>query len=137
MHTYLLDYYKNQIKYNNNILKKKSNNFNNFRRNVINKFLYSIDDPKNPYSLSFSRTLLKNYFNLDINYKTFELGVPLLNITQYQKRGLKTSLSNKYLQSKNKMAKTSYDNFPSGFKYFTPNKTNMKYNNNRYHNTMI
>ena len=94
---------------------------------LMDKLLYSMNDPCNPYSINFSRKLLKNMFNMDIKYKKFELGVPLLSI-QNSGRYSKLKFSEK---PKERMIKTSYNNFPSGFKSFYSNKNGNK-GNKRY-----
>ena len=113
---------KKMVKYFNGYNKKSADNgtLNSRKKNKINKsetILNSIEDPKNPYSINFSRALLRNHYNLDIFYNrfNFELGVPLLNI-KHSKNKL-----NEKRKPNERMAKTSYDNFPSRFKKFNIN----------------
>ena len=116
----------------------KENNKNSKNRGLLHstkttyinksaKIWNSIIDPKNPYSINFSRSLLKNY-NFDISYNKYnwELGVPLLNIKSSKNR---LNLNGK-IKQKDRKAKTSYDYFSSRFKKFTKNK-DIK-NNYRY-----
>ena len=130
---YLLEHHKNQIK------SKNSATFKSSRKNKNNKYFmknlfYSIVDPKNPYSINFSRNLLKNNYHLDIHYdyNRIELGIPLLSIKEVKDRKFK-KLSNfsENIVPKKRMAKTTYDSFYSRYKIFPPNK-NKRMNNNRY-----
>lgn len=128
MRAYLIEYYKNKIK------PKNSNHIKN--KNNINHFLDSIDDPKNPYSIFFSRSLLKKY-NLNIHYNKFEIerGVPLLTLKQSKNRFFSGKFFNETIKPHKRMAKTSYDNFPYHYRNLAANKNN-KNSNNRYQYNM-
>ena len=115
----------NQFKYNNVLLNSKIKNRKSSKQ-LLNKLLYSMNDPYNPYSINFSRNLLKNMFNMDIKFNKFELGVPLLR-TKYS--GKTSSLFSE--KPTERMAKTSYNNFPKGYKTFYPKK-NANKGNKRY-----
>ena len=133
MRSYLLEYHKNKIKSRANSL-LTSNNQKRSRtnsKNSIQKLLNSINDPKNPYSINFSRNLLKKHYNLDIGFNKFELGVPLLNIKQTKNRYKSFNFFNDKIKPKDRMAKTSYNHFPSRIQIFNTNKNNSK-KNNRY-----
>ena len=133
MRSYLLEYHKNKIKSRANSL-LTSNNQKRSRtnsKNSIKKLLNSINDPKNPYSINFSRNLLKKHYNLDIGFNKFELGVPLLNIKQTKNRYKSFNFFNDKIKPKDRMAKTSYNHFPSRIQIFNTNKNNSK-KNNRY-----
>jgi hypothetical protein len=93
---------------------------------LTNKLLYSINDPQNPYSIYFTKNLLKNMFKMDIKYNKFELGVPLLSMKHSSKRK-RLKFSEK---PKERMAKTTYSNFPNN----NQNKQNKRYHtgNNFY-----
>ena len=131
MRSYLLEYHKNKIKSRTNSLLSSNNQVKSraSSKNSIKKLLNSIDDPKNPYSINFSRNLLKKYYNLDIGFNKFELGVPLLNIKK-NKRFKSLNFFNEKVKPKERMAKTSYNNFPSGIQTFNNKKNSKK--NNRY-----
>ena len=135
MRAYLLEYHKNKIKYNNRIFSKSNSHYKNRSKNSLNNFIYSIDDPENPYSINFLRNILKNNYNLDINYKIFGKGIPLLTIKQAKKRRFNFGFFNGDIKPKERMVKTSYDNYPSGFKTFKSNKNENK-SNNRYQFSM-
>ena len=94
---------------------------------LTDKLLFSMNDPENPYSLYFTRNILKKMYKMDIKYNKFELGVPLLSLKHSRKRK-RIKFSEK---PKERMAKTSYNNFPSGFKTFYSNN-NIKKDNKRY-----
>ena len=126
MRDYLLEFHKNQIKSKSRLLSNTKLRYKNKKKNLINNFLNSIDDPKNPYSITFTRSLLKNQYNLDIDYKNFARGVPMLTLKPsmtWFKCGL-----NENINPKVRMAKTSYNNFPSGFNF----SSNSNKNNKRY-----
>jgi hypothetical protein len=128
---------------NNKIPKKmqiyfKENNKNTKNRGLLHstkttyinksaKIWNSIIDPKNPYSINFSRSLLKHYnFDISYNKNNWELGVPLLNIKSSKNR---FNLNGK-IKQKDRKAKTSYDYFSSRFKKFTTikdSKSNYRY----------
>ena len=95
----------------------------------INDILYSMNDPSNPYSISFSTFVLKKYYNLDFHFKKFELGVPLLRIKKFNKSKERVSY---FPNSKYRMAKTSYDNFYSGYKNYVTQQEVRKTNRNFY-----
>lgn len=133
MRSYLLEYHKNKIKSRTNSLLSSNNKARSKTnsKNNIKKLLNSIDDPKNPYSINFSRKLLKKYYNLDIGFNKFELGVPLLNIKKSKQRFKSLNFFNEQIKPKERMAKTSYNYFPSGIQIFNSNKNNYK-TNHRY-----
>ena len=138
MRAYLLDNQKNQLKGKYSATSKSSRRIKN-KSYFMNNLFNSINDPKNPYSINFSRTLLKNKYHLDIYYdfNKIEMGVPLLSIKEAKKRKYKTtSAFSENIEQKKRMAKTTYDNFYSGFKRFTPHK-NQRMNNNRYKSTKL
>jgi hypothetical protein len=120
---------KTKNKYN--LLSSKTTKNKNSKY-LMDKLLYSMNDPYNPYSIHFSRKLLKNMFNMDIKYKKFELGVPLLSI-QHSGRHKRLKFSDK---PKERMVKTCYNNFPSGFKSFYSNKSINKNKGNKRYFTM-
>ena len=117
---------KMQMYFNENNKKSKNNKLLHSRKitlkNKSANILNSIEDPKNPYSINFSRSLLKNHYNFDISYNkyNFEFGVPSLSLKR----------SNNRINLKDRKAKTSYDNFPSRFKKFKIDKN--RKNNYRY-----
>ena len=119
----------------------RKNNFNKTKENFmfqtkkyirdkasINDILYSMNDPRNPYSINFSTFVLKKYYNLDFHFKKFELGVPLLRIKKFNISNAKSS----YFPKNNyKMSKTSYDNFYSSHKKYLTHQ-NMKIANRNF-----
>ena len=131
MRSYLLEYDKNKIKSRTNSLLSSNNKERSKAnsKNNIKKLLNSIDDPKNPYSISFSKNLLKKYYNSDIGFNKFELGVPLLNIQKSKHRFKSLNFFNDKMKPKERMAKTSYNYFHSGIQIFNSNKKNSKANN--------
>ena len=135
MRAYLQEYKKNLIKAKTNLLlnsnKLIKNNNNNNSKNLLSKLLYSIDDPGNPYSLNYSKTLLKNKYNMEIHYNKFELGVPLLNIKKNNKRRLKSSslFGQNKIKIRDKIAKTSQNNLIPGSSNLYPNNSRKKINN--------
>jgi len=107
-------------------------------KNSMKNILHSMNDPSNPYSISFSTFVLKKYYNLDLHFKKLELGVPLLRIKKFNNSKARASY---FPKNKYRMAKTSYDNFYSGYKnYLTQQyvrKANKYFNfksNNSYKN---
>ncbi len=128
---YFIEYHKNKIQSKNNNFHNSNNYIKN--KNTINNFFDSINDPKNPYSVIFSRSLLKNY-NLDIYYNKYEyeLGVPLLTLIQSKNRfNSGNNYNRRTINPYKRMAKTSYDNFPYHYRNMITNKNNKK-SNNRY-----
>ena len=119
---------------NNKTLSSKTTKNKNNSKYLMDKLLYSMNDPSNPYSINFSRKLLKNMFKKDIKYNKFELGVPLLSIKNSRKRK-RLKLSEKP-KEKERMVKTSYNKYPkypSGFKTYYSNKNiNINKGNKRY-----
>ena len=130
MRDYLLEYQKNQIKSKSRLLSNTKMRYKSKSKNSISNILYSIDDPENPYSITFTRLLLKNMYNLDIDYKNFARGVPLLTLKQSSFRFRFNSIN-----PKARMAKTSYSNFPSGSDTSKSNKNKNRINN-RYQSYM-
>ena len=117
---------------NNKTLSSKTTKNKNNSKYLMDKLLYSMNDPSNPYSINFSRKLLKNMFKKDIKYNKFELGVPLLSIKNSGRRK-RLKLSEKP-KEKERMVKTSYNKYPkypSGFKTYYENN-NMNKGNKRY-----
>ena len=98
-------------------------------KNSMKNILHSMNDPSNPYSISFSTFVLKKYYNLDFHFKKFELGVPLLRIKKFNKSKERVSY---FPNSKYRMAKTSYDNFYSGYKNYVTQQEVRKTNRNFY-----
>ncbi len=134
MRAYLQEYKNNLIKAKTNLLLNsnkliKNNNINN--KNLLSKLLYSIDDPGNPYSLNYSKTLLKNKYNMEIHFNKFELGVPLLNIIKKNKRRLKSSslFGPNKIKIRDKIAKTNRHNLIPDSSNLYPNNTKKKINN--------
>jgi hypothetical protein len=109
MEAYLLKYKRNKFnKVRSNLLLKSKSQFKNNKKLLMNKILYSFNDPLNPYSINFSTSILKKLFNLDFHYKKFELGVPSL-------RTKKVSKSQDPINKKaiNRMCKFQNDNLYS------------------------
>ena len=96
-------------------------------KNSMKNILHSMNDPSNPYSISFSTFVLKKYYNLDFHFKKFELGVPLLRIKKFNTSKARASY---FTNSKYRMAKIRYDNYYSGYKNYLTQQDMRK--TNRY-----
>jgi hypothetical protein len=109
MEAYLLKYKRNKFnKVRSNLLLKSKSQFKNNKKSLMNKIFYLFNDPINPYSINFSKSILKKLFNLDFHYKKYELGVPSL-------RTKKVSKSQDPINKKaiNRMCKFQNDNLYS------------------------
>ena len=109
MEAYLLKYKRNKFnKVRSNLLLESKSQFKNNKKLLMNKILYSFNDPLNPYSINFSTSILKNMFNLDFHYKKLELGVPSLRTKKINK-----TLDPINKKTINRMSKFQYNNLYS------------------------
>jgi hypothetical protein len=98
-------------------------------KNSMKNILHSMNDPSNPYSISFSTFVLQKYYNLDFHFNKFELGVPLLRFKKFNTSKTRPSYfpNNKY-----RVGKTNYDNFYFGYKNYLTQQDVRKTNCNFY-----
>lgn len=111
MKAYLLKFKNKKVKVKspkNNLCFQKKQDILKKEKESMNKILYSMNDPTNPYSIIFTTSILKKYYNLDFHFKKFELGVPLLRMKKVGNSRFASSLF--FPENNNRISKTYYNN---------------------------
>ena len=87
------------------------------------QIVYSLNDPRNPYSALFYNNMLGTNYNVGMHYKYYEQGVPHLRIKKLKKSGLPPVNKETNLNKERLFGKT----YSSGFNFSKKKKNNIDY----------